>query len=179
MATILTHPVIPFSLFLIFGKKRIPILLAVLGIFFSILPDFDVIAFKFGIPYESDWGHRGFTHSILFGVIAAALAVFAKKVLKASPYSIFLFLFVSILSHGILDAMTTGGLGVGFFIPWHGERFFFEFRPIRVSPIGVKNFLTERGWVVLRSELFYVWLPAIILCGIGFVIRKIIDRKRK
>ena len=25
----------------------------------AVLPDADVLAFRFGIPYESVWGHRG------------------------------------------------------------------------------------------------------------------------
>ena len=40
-----------------------------LGVFCSIIPDADVIAFQFGIPYDSFWGHRGFTHSIVFAIL--------------------------------------------------------------------------------------------------------------
>ncbi|TGM90387.1 metal-dependent hydrolase [Leptospira licerasiae] len=178
MATIFSHPAVPISLFFFFGKRKIPVLLAVFGIFFSILPDFDVVAFKFGVPYESDWGHRGFTHSILFALIMSCIVAFFRTKLKASWLTIFLFLFVSVISHGLLDAMTTGGLGVGFFIPWSSERFFFEFRPIRVSPIGPRNFFTARGWVVIQSELLYVWVPAILVSGTGVLLRKFFFKDR-
>jgi inner membrane protein len=43
-------------------------------------------------------------------------------------------------SHGILDAMTDGGLGVAFFSPFDDTRCFFPFRPIKVSPIGLSFF---------------------------------------
>nr|HRC76832.1 rhodanese-like domain-containing protein [Kouleothrix sp.] len=32
--------------------------------------------------------------------------------------------------HGVLDAMTDGGLGVAFFAPFSATRYFFPFRPI-------------------------------------------------
>ncbi|TGL63211.1 metal-dependent hydrolase [Leptospira sarikeiensis] len=177
MATIFSHPAVPISLFFLFGKKKIPLLLASFGILFSILPDFDVVAFKFGIPYESDWGHRGFTHSILFALGMSFLVAFFRTKLKTSWAIIFLFLFISAISHGILDAMTTGGLGVGFLIPWTSERYFFEYRPIRVSPISPKNFFTERGWVVIQSELLFIWLPAVLISTIGILTRKFLGRK--
>ncbi len=85
---------------------------------------------------------------------------------------------VSILSHGFLDAMTSGGLGVGFFIPYSSERFFFPLRPIRVSPI--KNFLTARGLVVLQSELLSVWFPLLSIAVSIFLIRtRRIDARTK
>jgi inner membrane protein len=61
-----------------------------------------------------------------------------------------------IASHGLLDAMTTGGLGVAFFAPFSAERYFFPWRPILVSPIGIERFLSPRGAAVLMSELQWV-----------------------
>ena len=40
----------------------------------------------------------------------------------------------------LIYASTSGGLGI------------FPFSPIEVSPIGLKNFLSERGIKVLKSE---------------------------
>ena len=57
-----------------------------------------------------------------------------------------LFFSLSTASHAVLDAMTNGGLGVAFFAPFNNERYFFSFRPIQVSPIGIKNFFGEAGW---------------------------------
>ena len=34
----------------------------------SLLPDADVIGFRFGIRYADAWGHRGATHSLLFAL---------------------------------------------------------------------------------------------------------------
>ncbi|MGJ4753875.1 metal-dependent hydrolase [Leptospira kmetyi] len=176
MPTIMTHTAVPISFWIAFGNKFIPIRLVLIGILFSILPDADVIAFKFGIPYESDWGHRGFSHSVLFAFSLSVFACILVRWFQARMEIILSFLFVSILSHGVLDAMTSGGLGVGFLIPYSSERFFFEQRPIRVSPIGVKNFLTERGIAVLKSELSVVWIPLLMISFSVFAVRKIIER---
>ncbi|WP_036042330.1 metal-dependent hydrolase [Leptospira alstonii] len=167
----MTHTAVPISLWIAFGKRLIPVRLLLVGILFSILPDADVIAFQFGIPYEHEWGHRGFTHSILFALYLSILACAFVRFSRARIEVILLFLFLSILSHGVLDAMTNGGLGVGFFIPYSSERFFFSLRPIRVSPIGIKNFLTSRGLLVLRSELFIVWFPLLSIAISIFLIR--------
>ncbi|EMO31766.1 metal-dependent hydrolase [Leptospira santarosai] len=171
MPTIITHTSVPIAIWIAFGKKKIPIQLLILGMIFSVLPDADVIAFKFGIPYESDWGHRGFSHSILFAFSLSVFACVLVRWFHARIEAVLLFLFVSILSHGVLDAMTSGGLGVGFLIPYSSERFFFDLRPIRVSPIGIKNFLSTRGLIVLKSEFFFVWLPLLSFSWIVFFLR--------
>src|SRR6266478_9248273 len=40
----------------------------------AMLPDADSIGFRLGIHYGDLWGHRGFTHSLLFaGVVAVGV----------------------------------------------------------------------------------------------------------
>jgi len=84
-------------------------------------------------------------------------------------------LFVSTASHGLLDACTDGGLGVAFFSPFDTTRYFFAFRPIAVSPIGVR-FFSERGISVLWSELVWVWIPLLIFATAAFIIRRAFSR---
>ena len=89
-------------------------------------------------------------------------------------YVIFFFLLTA--SHGILDALTNGGLGIAIFSPFSNERYFFPWTPITVSPIGVAGFLSKRGWLVLKSELLWVWLPASLIAVVSTIIRKVIVR---
>lgn len=135
---------------------------AALGAFCAILPDLDVVAFSFGIPYDHPLGHRGLTHSIAF---ALGLGVLVGGLAWKRPHRVALGLYaaLSTLSHGILDAMTTGGKGIGFLIPFSSERFFFPFRPIQVSPIGAGAFFSDRGLAVLASEAVWVGIPAIVI----------------
>jgi len=39
----------------------------------SVIPDLDAIGFRFGIHYGDFWGHRGFTHSLIFAALLAGL----------------------------------------------------------------------------------------------------------
>ena len=60
---------------------------------------------------------------------------------EVGGWVIFSFLFASTLSHGLVDMLTNGGLGVALLAPFDNGRYFFPFRPIEVSPLGIANFL--------------------------------------
>lgn len=143
----------------------------------SIIPDADVIGFWFGVAYESPFGHRGFTHSLLFAFlfsISIILLFFCDNKNKLSyKNSHFILFFLCTISHGILDAMTTGGLGVNFFFPFNNERYFFSFRPINVSPLGVSQFFSEWGWRVIKSEIFWIGIPSFVIVFIRIGLNRI------
>lgn len=164
MASVITHIAIPLSLWIGFrsglGKHQISNRLLIVACIASMLPDLDVISFKLGIPYSSEYGHRGFTHSITFSIFIGVIGLFFSQSLKSSKLTVFFLLTFATLSHAILDAMTNGGLGVAFFWPVTDARYFMPWQPIQVSPIGIKNFISERGLMVLQSEFVWVWLPA-------------------
>jgi inner membrane protein len=172
LPTIITHPVIPVTIAYWAGSKMVSRRLLLAGIIASVLPDADVVSFLFGIPYEHALGHRGFSHSVSFALIIGLSGMrFAGKLNVTRAVAFFL-LFLSTVSHGVLDALTNGGLGVAFFSPFNNERFFFSWRPIRVSPISPEAFLARSGWRVLTSEFLWVWLPALSLNLLGFALRK-------
>ena len=83
-----------------------------------------------------------------------------------------IYYFLATVSHGILDALTTGGNGITFFAPFSAERYFLPWRVIQVSPIGVGNFFSEWGLEVLKSEFFYILLPSLLVGGIGHWLNK-------
>ena len=156
------------------GFRKLSFQAKALGVISSIIPDADVLAFRYGIPYEHMLGHRGFTHSILFAIIWAWLLdriLFMKKSQMRTKR--FLFFFLCTTSHGILDAMTTGGRGVGFLIPFSAERIFLPWRPILVSPMSVSRFFSEWGWKVIQSELIFIALPVIVMLVLIYSIREI------
>ncbi len=163
MATIISHAAIPITLFYMQEQKRISPRLFVTGILLSMAPDLDVIGFNFNIEYGAALGHRGMIHSLLFAAVIALLLSRFSKFLRSNPRTVFLFTFISMASHGFLDALTNGGLGVAFYWPFSNRRFFFPWHEIIVSPIGFKNFLNGRAWVVLQSEIIYIWAPCLLL----------------
>ncbi len=145
----------------------------------AIIPDADVIGFSFGVSYGSMFGHRGFTHSILFAVLfGGCIAFIVFKCLNTGISYPKLFIFFSLVtfSHPLLDMLTDGGLGVALFAPFSDERFFFPFRPIEVSPIGA-GFFSERGIEVILSEILWIWLPAFLIFLITLNGRKIVKKR--
>lgn len=162
MPTIFSHAVVPIATSLGIGKL-VSRRLLMFSAFCAILPDFDTLAFKLGIPYASQWGHRGFTHSITFAFVVALLVTCFSRQLRSRAWVVFILSFIAVVSHPLLDMATSGGLGVALYWPYSNERVFFDFRPIAVSPIGIANFFTARGWAVMKSEFLWVWLPSIIL----------------
>jgi len=129
----------------------------------TMLPDIDFFGLKMNVQYDSLFGHRGFTHSIFFAVIVALVAgwILNRPVRGdiRNYAKLFLLLFLATLSHPLLDAMTDGGEGVAFFSPFSNHRYFFSYRPIMVSPLGLEAFLSWRGLFVLIDELLIVIVP--------------------
>jgi inner membrane protein len=163
MPTIITHAVIPIAVGYGLGKDVVSPRLVFAGIVASILPDLDVIAFRYGIPYSSDFGHRGFTHSLAFALALGIIAALIASLLRSKRLNAFLFISIAAASHGLLDMLTNGGLGVALLWPYSSERMFFPWRVINVSPLSLWQFLGLRGWYVIASELLWVWLPAAVL----------------
>lgn len=176
MASLFGHGLVAYTTSKIIDSKSNRLLLF-LAISSAVIPDIDVLAFKFGIPYSHPLGHRGFTHSILFALLwSVSLALIFGKHRKL----IFLVvLFLSTISHGLLDAITSGGRGVGFFIPFDNTRHFFSFRPIIVSPLGIENFFSEWGMRVILSELKYIGIPCLVFLFINFILRNKNDNTNK
>ncbi len=158
-----------------FYRPATPKRVWVVGVACSVIPDLDVIGFRFGIHYGDFWGHRGFTHSLLFAALLASavmLAAFRHESPGLDRLRIWIYFFLATASHGLLDAMTDGGLGVAFFSPLDNHRYFFPWTPIHVSPIGAGRFFTHRGLEVLQSELLWIWLPAALLALSVWLMRR-------
>lgn len=169
MASVFGHGLVAFTISKLIDSKSSKLLLF-LAIGSVILPDLDVLAFNFGISYSHPFGHRGFTHSILFALLwSVVLSLLFGKTRKLVFVIV---LFLSTLSHGILDAMTSGGKGVGFFIPFDNSRYFFPFREIKVSPIGIEEFFSEWGIRVILSELKYIAIPCFIVLLVVYFVKK-------
>jgi inner membrane protein len=135
----------------------------------AMLPDIDVIAFSFGVPYDAMLGHRGITHSMAFAALVGAVAAWHLAPRNGQPprpnrLALFLWFSAVTASHGLLDALTNGGRGIAFFAPFSGDRYFFPWRPIQVSPIGV-GFFSPRGLRALASEAVWIWVPSAIIAA--------------
>ncbi len=167
MATVFSHALVGASIVSLFPLKYRSTKTYIYGALTAIVPDFDYVGFAARVPYESLWGHRGMTHSILFAVITGLFASTLFHRPNWNNYFGFAFLFfITTVSHACLDACTNGGLGVAFYSPYDMARYFFPWRPIQVSPMGL-SFFSERGLQVLLSEMYWIVLP----CAMIFLLR--------
>jgi inner membrane protein len=179
MPTIMTHAVVGIAVASIVPPRRRPRLLGTVSAGLAMLPDVDVLAFPLGVPHGSMWSHRGVTHS-LAAAILTAVAVATVGYRRSSPSVLVPWLFAAMASHGILDSFTNGGSGIAFFAPFDRDRYFFPWRPVEVSPLGL-NFFSTRGLTVLQSEFRWIWLPATVLAGSAALfrfVRRIARRRR-
>jgi inner membrane protein len=175
MASAFSHAVAALGIGACFYQPQTPKRVWVIGAVCSVVPDLDVVGFRFGVHYGDFWGHRGFTHSLLFAALLAGLVVpiaFRRAVPGLSRSALWTYFFLATASHGLLDAMTDGGLGVAFFSPFDNSRYFLPWTPIRVSPIGVARFFSHRGLAVIQSEFLWIWLPAALLSFSALLIRR-------
>lgn len=143
--------------------------LGVLCILLSLLPDADVIGFAFGVPYESQWGHRGFTHSLVFAIFVGLICA---QFFSGKKRMVFFLTALSTFSHPLSDMLTDGGLGVALWWPFDTGRYFFPWRPVAVSPIGIGNFIGMRGVQVIATEIAFLWIPLFLTAFLSKRLRR-------
>src|SRR5262245_7432458 len=86
----------------------------------AMLPDADVLAFSFGLPYDSMLGHRGLSHSLIAAVVVGmvvarvSLGPAGRRTVPGGRWGYWqlaIYFAVITASHGALDAVTNGGRG--------------------------------------------------------------------
>ena len=162
MASALTHAIAGLAIGTAFRRLELPTRFWVLGAVGAVIPDLDGVGFWLGVPYESIFGHRGFTHSVVFAALFATAGLLAFRGERYADIRarVWIYLFLATASHGMLDAVTSGGGGIAFFAPVVNDRYFFPWRPIIVSPMSIRRFFTARGLAIIASEFRWVWVPA-------------------
>jgi inner membrane protein len=170
MPTALTHAVAGLGVGALLAPPTVgwPYHLFTLGL--GVLPDLDVLAFSFGVPYRAPLGHRGLFHSLFVAALVSLLVALAAALLLPVPWwALGPGFFAALASHTLLDALTDGGLGVALFWPLSRRRYFFPWRPIRVSPIGLAA-LSRWGLWALASEVLWIWLPLALAVTLRFLV---------
>jgi inner membrane protein len=118
----------------------------------SLLPDADVIGFRFGVRYAAVWGHRGATHSLAFAFALGLLIGWLSGWCGLPRLRTTMYAVAVLASHGLLDTLTDGGLGCALLWPFDHARYFAPWRPIPVAPIG-RAFYSRAGLRVACAEL--------------------------
>lgn len=176
MPTVFTHAVLAGSAFSLVARGRPGARVgAIVAGVVSAAPDADVLWWSL-TSYGEPWGHRGMTHSLVAAVVLAAVAAFALRkrvVFPGGAWAMFALLAFTTATHGVFDAMTDGGHGVGFLLPFQDVRYFLPVRPVPVAPISA-NPANLRLWFVLGVEVLLFWpLAAVLFWGrIGSSMRR-------
>lgn len=176
MATAFTHALVGGALAVAApaGAPRARLALALAAL--AVLPDIDVLGFRLDVPYEHWLGHRGLLHSLAFaacaGLLTAVLAFRDPPRGSRSWWVVAGLLALATASHGLLDALTDGGLGVGFWLPFHEARSFLPWRPIPASPLSVEAFIGARGGAILALEARWIWPPVLVLASAIALLRR-------
>jgi inner membrane protein len=125
--------------------------MAVTAGLWAVAPDLDSWAVApFGVERGTFFAHRGFFHSAFFLTMAAFAAAWATRrgrgwVGRGALWA------CAAVTHPLLDMLTDGGTGVLLLFPFSSERWFFPWRPIRVSPLSILRFF-DRAGEILASE---------------------------
>jgi inner membrane protein len=107
------------------GKKAL-----LIGAFANSIPDLDFVSSFWLDVDDSLLAHRGFTHSILFGVlISVFMALLFQRWFRLKPYQLafktwLLFFFVELFLHLFIDAFNA--YGIGWFEPFNHYRVSFN-----------------------------------------------------
>src|SRR4051794_14807404 len=92
------------------GMRRATFVLGL--VMLACLPDADVLAFRLGIPYQAPFGHRGAFHSLAFAAFCSVVVAGVAKVNGLPALRLGVVGGVVMASHGLLDTLTDGGLGI-------------------------------------------------------------------
>jgi inner membrane protein len=163
MPTVFSHAILGVAAASVFPDQRYPERLYGLSILCSVLPDADVAGFALDVPYEHMFGHRGFFHSLIFA-LAVAIAVVAVAFHEKKPFSrswwlVLLYFFLLTASHGVLDTLTHGGLGIALLSPFDVTRYSAPVTLFEAAPLDLQGMFTPWGLRVLKSEFLWIWIP--------------------
>ena len=176
MPSIFSHAAAALAIGKVSTDGRRPLRFWLLTALCAMLPDADVLSFAMGAERGSMFSHRGFTHSLTFALLLALLVVSIafreRRAFSKAWWMLVLYFFIVTLSHGLLDMLTNGGSGVALFAPFDLTRYFFPWRPIEVSPIGMR-FFSQRGLEVFESEFVWVWIPSLTLVLMSWSFRRL------
>lgn len=168
MPTTLTHAVVGFGMAGLWPAEAKPPAFWLLSVVLAELPDIDVLAFRFGIPYGARFGHRGFCHSLACAAaVSLPVALAAAGPLQLTWWALWGYAFLLMAVHDVLDMATNGGLGIALLAPIDETRYFLPWRPLQCSPIGLGCF-SRWGLRALLSEVVWVWLPLAVLLVVAW-----------
>lgn len=166
MPSLLGHAVAGLAITESFRQAKLPRRTWILAPLCAVVPDLDWFV-SFGAIHKNHiLNHRGVAHSLFGALILAAATLLVTYRKDQRCGQLWLCLSLCALSHGLMDACTSGGVGVALFMPFSDSRWACIWQPIQVAPLPVGREDCYRFLASLRTEAFWIGLPALALaCG--------------
>ncbi len=165
MPSFFGHAAAGIALGAAFTDERTPRRTWILGALCATAPDLDWFTAFLRVHPGNFLAHRGITHSLL-GAVLLALAVYVLglKQEQRNP-RIGAYLLLASLSHGMLDACTSGPVGVAFFYPFSTSRWGCYWQPFRDAPLPFWPGLRLPFLGALLGEALWIGGPGLLLAG--------------
>jgi inner membrane protein len=155
MPTVYTHAMVGVSLAYLGLSRRTSWVYWLLAASLPVIADLDTLSTT---SNSSIWGHRGFTHSLIFALgLGLTAAVLAGWYLRLGFWRSAALFSAIAASHALLDLFTTAGNGIALWWPISDARAG-PWGPIPVADIGFDWPNPVRS-PAIRKELLWVWLP--------------------
>jgi inner membrane protein len=169
MTTLYTHAVAGLGIAALGMRRRMAWSYWLLAGTLPVLPDLDTLSMT---SYSSIWGHRGYTHSLAFAMMAGLFAtVLVGWYLRSRFWQLAAIFCAAAASHPLLDMLTYGGNGVALWWPLSAERVG-SWGPIPVADLAME-WPDPRRSRALQKELLYLWLPLAVLVGLVACMRRL------
>jgi inner membrane protein len=172
MPSLLGHAAAGLAITSAFHRDKLPRRTWGLAAFCAMAPDFDWFVSLLPLHRGHFLNHRGVTHSLFAAVLLAAVVYFIAFRPHQRRGAVWLCLTVAALSHGLLDACTSGGVGVALFMPFSETRWACIWQPGHVAPL-------PRGadtWAFLSSiwsEAMWIGMPAVVVSAWSRLMRQV------
>lgn len=117
----------------------------------SCAADLDFAFVALGAPYNSLWGHRGVSHSLVAALLAGVATAWVARRWRRGAVGAGVAGFLVYASHIVFDCLNVGSLGVPWFWPLTSVYYTLPWHPIPAVE-SARDFLTPAGIPVLAAE---------------------------
>lgn len=165
MSSLFGHALAGLTISAAFSQGRPPRRLWITAVACAVAPDLDWFTAFLPLPDGNSLTHRGITHSLVATLLISLGALFLAYRDRLREPRLWACLFSATLSHSLLDALTFGGTGVAFLLPFSDVRFVSLWQPIFVSPIPLSGNLLDWLLFSLSTEALWIGVPALLVFG--------------
>ena len=133
-----------------------------LGVLCALAPDLDWFTVFLRVHPGNFLAHRGITHSLLGATLLAVGAFLCGFWSDLRRPRILTYLLLASLSHGLLDACTSGRIGVAFFYPFSTTRWGCYWQPFMDAPLPFWSGLRRPFLGSLLGQALWIGVPGLI-----------------